>query len=401
MHSANATAGKVRGSPWYLLVIAAIVLLLAIAIAATALVTTKRFIDDTRSTGAVIVRVSSSNKPDVVLHALPPLDHRPSVCKEPFPVDFVMTYVNPWDLQWRQTARATHARMVNEAIQRARAKGLTSIDDEDLVLHDLAREPVMPSHAEDKDEAYYCVHTAAAFLPWLRRIWIVSQRPQTPPWLTGATILGIPVTVVHHDTFFDPEVTCQPTYNSNMIEAQLPNIPDLAEHFIYSNDDFFVLRPLRRRDFFTDDGTPVVRLFDTRHIIPMVPNAWGKHLRTMQVVCRDVGLPDGCFTPDHVAVPLRKSTFKTVVAKLKGAIAKWKAYRGNHDFPLFYIVLNVAPVVPPRDDLEASYYENGDDFVNHKGALPHLACVNHTFRGKAAQRMQRILDAAVYAQSSS
>ena len=38
----------------------------------------------------------------------------------------------------------------------------------------------------------------------------------------------------------------------------LDRIPGLSEQFIYSNDDIFLNRPLEEKDFFTEDGAPIV-----------------------------------------------------------------------------------------------------------------------------------------------
>ena len=38
----------------------------------------------------------------------------------------------------------------------------------------------------------------------------------------------------------------------------MSEIPGLAEHFIYFNDDFFLLNPVKEEDFFIE-GKPVIR----------------------------------------------------------------------------------------------------------------------------------------------
>ena len=45
-----------------------------------------------------------------------------------------------------------------------------------------------------------------------------------------------------------------PTFNSHVIEAHLHNIPNLAENFIYFNDDVFVARELPPGHFFKGNG---------------------------------------------------------------------------------------------------------------------------------------------------
>jgi len=36
----------------------------------------------------------------------------------------------------------------------------------------------------------------------------------------------------------------------------LPYIPDLAEHFLYANDDMYIMNSCEPSDFFTEDGRP-------------------------------------------------------------------------------------------------------------------------------------------------
>ncbi len=52
--------------------------------------------------------------------------------------------------------------------------------------------------------------------------------------------------------FADPSVL--PTHNSQAVESQLHHIPGLSEHFLYSNDDMFIGRPLRPETFFSPGG---------------------------------------------------------------------------------------------------------------------------------------------------
>ena len=48
--------------------------------------------------------------------------------------------------------------------------------------------------------------------------------------------------LVHHDAILPPDAL--PTFNSHAIESALHKVPDLAEQFVYLNDDFFLGRPL-------------------------------------------------------------------------------------------------------------------------------------------------------------
>ena len=47
-----------------------------------------------------------------------------------------------------------------------------------------------------------------------------------------------------------------PTFNSHPIEWNFHRIKNLSEHFVYFNDDIFLLQPIEPTDFFRD-GKPV------------------------------------------------------------------------------------------------------------------------------------------------
>lgn len=108
------------------------------------------------------------------------------------------------------------------------------------------RNPLACENADDC-EIHYAVKSVQKFMPWVNKIWVVTQRPQTP---------HIPgVHVIHHDEIVDdPDIL--PTFNSHSIEAFLHKIPGLAEHFIYFNDDCFVGRPVDKDLFYDPFGRP-------------------------------------------------------------------------------------------------------------------------------------------------
>ena len=87
------------------------------------------------------------------------------------------------------------------------------------------------------------------FVPWVRKIHFVT-------WghVPGFLNLEHPkLHVVRHEEFIPAEYL--PTFSSHTIEMNIHRIPDLAEHFIYFNDDMFLLRPMAEDNFFKD-GLP-------------------------------------------------------------------------------------------------------------------------------------------------
>lgn len=77
---------------------------------------------------------------------------------------------------------------------------------------------------------------------------------QVPAWFHS----NPGVTIIDHTEIIPAHLL--PTFSSVCIETFLNNIPGLSEHFIYSNDDCFINRPLCPQDFFDQDGRPIVWL---------------------------------------------------------------------------------------------------------------------------------------------
>ena len=103
----------------------------------------------------------------------------------------------------------------------------------------------------DNEELRYSLRSLEAFAPWVRKVIILTDK-QVPVWLN----LDHPKILIADHTDCIPE-RYLPSFNAQVIEAYLHRIPDLAEHFIYFNDDFMLGRPCRKTDFFTPNGLPV------------------------------------------------------------------------------------------------------------------------------------------------
>lgn len=112
----------------------------------------------------------------------------------------------------------------------------------------------LPSQGNPELELHTSLQLALKHLPFVRHIYIVTMRPQTPSFLHAHPKIRL----VHHDEIVPAEYL--PTFNSNTIERYLHRIPDLSEHFVYLNDDVYVLKPCTQDHFFTSDGRPIHRI---------------------------------------------------------------------------------------------------------------------------------------------
>ena len=152
-------------------------------------------------------------------------------CHEPeadFPVDVVYTWVNGNDP--------------------AHAAKRTAFLAERKDIHSNALDA---ARFRDNDDLRYSMRSLEMFAPWVRRIIVVTDA-QTPSWLN---VKHPKIRVVDHADFVPARYL--PTFNSHVIEAYLHTIPDLADHFVYLNDDFFLGRPCHKTEFFTPNGLPL------------------------------------------------------------------------------------------------------------------------------------------------
>ncbi len=87
------------------------------------------------------------------------------------------------------------------------------------------------------------------YAPWVRKVHFVTWG-HVPEFLN----LECPkLHVVRHEEFIPEEYL--PTFSSHTIEMNIHRIKGLAEHFIYFNDDMFLLKPMQETDFF-QNGLP-------------------------------------------------------------------------------------------------------------------------------------------------
>ena len=139
-------------------------------------------------------------------------------------IDFVILWVDGNDPEWLKEKSRFSSKDENEnnAINRYRDWGL------------------LP----------YWFRAVETFAPFVRKIHFVTWG-HVPEFLN---LDAEKLHVVRHDEFIPAEYL--PTFSSHAIEMNIHRIPDLANHFVYFNDDMFMLRPFTPEAFFVD-GLPV------------------------------------------------------------------------------------------------------------------------------------------------
>jgi hypothetical protein len=224
-----------------------------------------------------------------------------------FPVDVVYTWVDGSDPEWLERKNAALAALGQGQINRVAAD---------------------QSRFTSRNELKYSLRSIAAFAPWVRHIYLVTD-DQIPAWLDAG---GPRLTVVPHRELFG-DTGALPTFNSHAIESRLHRIPGLAECFLYFNDDMFLGRPVPPTAFFHANG--LAKFFPspaqleagpaTVHDAPV--SAAGKNNR------RHVEeLFERCIAQKmmHVPYPLLKSVLAEIEAALPEEVRQTAAHPFRH-----------------------------------------------------------------------
>ena len=189
----------------------------------------------------------------------------------------------------------------------------------------LSRPPTAhPTRFNDAGELDYCVASILRFAPWFRRIHIVvdDQRPRLLDRLKGSKFADR-INLIEHGQIFTGFEKHLPTFNSRSIITMLWRIPDLAEHFVYFNDDMFLLRSVAPENFFRD-GKPVQRgqwRRQSGHSLFGHLRSWFKRLRgsdsqrvgnldSQQLSARVAGFDTRYYRMYHNPYPMRRSTLR-------------------------------------------------------------------------------------------
>lgn len=229
-------------------------------------------------------------------------------------------------------------------------------------------------------ELEYCLHSIRKFAPWIRKIFLITDN-QTPEFIDDNFKAENNITIVDHKTIFESFEWALPTFNSRTLESMLWRIPEIANHFIYFNDDFVLTEPVKPKDFF-QDGNVVLRggwkAIRNYGAIRLKVNEWVSNIaknlfgitRSMNLLlqinsARIAGFNDKYFRIPHVPHPIRKKTisdFFEVNPLLLSENIKYK-FRNLDQFSAIYLA-NHLEIINERVD-----FCEKDDFLMLNGEL--------------------------------
>jgi len=160
-------------------------------------------------------------------------------------IDFVVTWVDMNDPKWQHDFSSFSGKIDN------------------------TKNEVTVARFRDNGLLKFWFRGVEKFAPWVRKIHFVTCG-QHPEWLD---ITHPKLQLVNHKDYIPNQYL--PCFNSNLIEIYMHKIPGLSEHFVYFNDDFFIIDHLTQERFFTDGLPNDIAAFR----INMGLSLWNKCLR--------------------------------------------------------------------------------------------------------------------------
>ncbi|MDN4753365.1 Stealth CR1 domain-containing protein [Porphyromonadaceae bacterium W3.11] len=243
-------------------------------------------------------------------------------------IDFVVTWVDMDDPRWKKEFAQYSGKIDN------------------------SKNEVSEARFRDYGLLKYWFRGIETFAPWVNKIHFVTCG-QKPEWLN---VDNPKLNMVDHKDFIPEEYL--PVFNSNLIEIYMHRIPGLSEHFVYFNDDFFVINDVTEDRFF-QNGLPcdiaafrtntglsqyermlknnirlINRFFDKKEVMKRDHDKWfapfyGKRKRLNHLL-KHYNKFITLRTP-HNAQPFLKSTFEEVWAHCEKELIDMSSHRFRSD----------------------------------------------------------------------
>lgn len=218
------------------------------------------------------------------------------------PIDVVFTWVNHADPTWRALFDAHAPKPSMAGAPDGHAK----------------------TRFHDNGELRHALRALARYMPWVRKVHVVSNCA-APAWLN---VDHPSLAWVDHADILDASVL--PTFNSHAIETALHRVPDLAENFVYFNDDMFVCRPLPATWFFNANGTARAHMEPYGMVTgtpqPDAPD-YLNAARNGAALMVNAGFDWPAQLHRHVPYALQKSVLREVEETFEGPIAQTRRAR--------------------------------------------------------------------------
>jgi hypothetical protein len=127
--------------------------------------------------------------------------------------------------------------------------------------HDLNLHETQPTFYASNNEIKYCVLSILKFAPFIRNIYIVTDGQDPNLYQDVETYFpgrSQSLKIIDHKEIYKGYEQYLPVFNITSILTMIWRIEGLSDHFVFFNDDFFLIREIKPEDWFIDDQ-PVIR----------------------------------------------------------------------------------------------------------------------------------------------
>ena len=235
------------------------------------------------------------------------------------------------------------------------------------------------------NEIVYSVRSVLKFMPWINMIYIITNK-QTPP-----VELNPKVKIIDHTEIIPKKYL--PTFNSDVIESFIHNIPELSEIFLYNNDDMMHTRNVDISDIIQENKL----IFRNYYINWIITENTCEYLKRIHLTSQlfKQSNPSIKLINNHHTKFLRKSTLKFVEEKYPKLLHELRVNRVRGENYIQYLffcinidnILNDNIILDKYDDVIVYYLENKeyreDMFVKIYDKRPKFLCLNdmgHNFK---------------------
>ena len=182
-------------------------------------------------------------------------------------------------------------------------------------------------------EITYSVRSVLKFIPWINMIYIITNK-QIPPIKLNPKIKIIDHTEIIPNKYL-------PTFNSDVIESFIHNIPELSEIFLYNNDDMMHTSNINISDILQGDKI-IFRNYNRINERNKDTNEYNKRIYLTSQLFR-ITNPSIQLINNHHTKILRKSTLKFIEKKYPKLLNELRVnrVRGNNYIQYLFFCVNV------------------------------------------------------------
>ena len=228
------------------------------------------------------------------------------------------------------------------------------------------------------NEITYSIRSVLKFMPWINMIYIITNK-QIPP-----VELNPKVKIIDHTEIIPKKYL--PTFNSDVIESFIHNIPELTEIFLYNNDDMMHTRNVDISDILEGNKIIFRNYYNITERNKYINEYTKRVYLTSQLFKQS--RPSMKLINNHHTKILRKSTLKFVEEKYPKLLHELRLNRVRGDNYMQYLffcvnidnILNDNIILNKYDDVIVYYLGNKEYreemFVRIYEKKPKFLCLN-------------------------